>query len=472
MKSLLLDFLKGKSLELKRPVNISLLGFGSTNRAFLELLLPLDNVKISVRQMGIAKEDFPDSVTVYNCENAFSELYEDVIIPSPSVRREKLIIPRHAEVITDYDLLFREENKRMFLVSGSDGKSTTTALASLMLRDGIPTLFTGGNLGTPLILASKDSEAFLLELSSFTLRYSQPKFARALLTNVTPNHLDWHGSIDEYIETKLALIRHSDEPILNLGDPISKAEAGHCSSFCLISTCLTHRDITARYKTEHTVTLAGEKILLDGKEVIPLSEIKRNEKHNISNFCSAIAISIGYADRAHIMTVAREFNGLYERCERFTVDEVEYISSSIDTTPERTRITLEGIGKEVSIILGGRGKQLPLDPLRSPLIKYAKKISLYGDMTDELLGFINSDEQLSKIPHRSFAKLCEAIDYAIDDLKPGDTVLLSPAATSYGEFESYIQRGRFFKDYISTKHKKCNKTKKIYDQCTKETEKK
>ena len=449
MKNLLYEFIKAKENKQNRPISISLLGFGGTNRLIFDALIPLKNIELTVRQNRLLCESLPSSVKVYSGDAAFLNLYEDVLIPSPSVRREGLTIPHHSEVITDYDLLFRSKPKRLFSISGSDGKSTTTQLTSLMLRDQFPTLFSGGNIGTPLILANKDSEAFLLELSSFTLRYSIPSSTRALLTNVTPNHLDWHENIDEYRDTKLTLIRHADEPILNLCDEVSEDEARHTHSFCLISTRLTHQEIIKKYKTEHTVTLERGHILFDNEILIPISEVKRSEKHNITNFCSAIAMSIGYADKERIMAVAREFDGLRERCECFTAHGIKYISSSIDTTPERTRTTLEGLGQKVNIILGGRSKKLPLEPLRVPLIRYAKKISLYGEAAEEMRKFIDSDKQLSKIPHDSFSNLAEAIDYALTDVKSGDTVLLSPAATSYGEFENYIQRGKFFKEYIS-----------------------
>ena len=454
MKRLLYKFLSDKRESLDREVKVSLLGFGSTNRAILEAILPLDNVEISIRQKDPIDIALPSSVKIYQGNDAFFKIDSDVIIPSPSVRRERLSIPDNAEVITDYDLLFRHRSKNLFLVSGSDGKSTTTTLLSLMMNGIFASSFTGGNLGTPLINASIDTDAFILELSSFTLRYSLPNGGRALLTNVTPNHLDWHDNLEEYEQTKLSLIRHSDEPILNLDDTVLEKEARRSRSFCLVSGRLSHRDIINRYRTEHTVSKENGYVYLDGKALIPISLIKRNEKHNLSNFRSAVAMSIGYTDTARIIEVARNFDGLEERCEDFFIDGVRYVSSSIDTTPERTATTLTGLGCEVNIILGGRGKHLPFEPLRSPLIKYARRISLYGEAAEEICRFIDSDERLRHIPHQSFARLSDAIDHATVDVGKGDTVLLSPAATSYGEFRDYRHRGRFFKDYIVNKYEK------------------
>ena len=448
MRDILEGYIKNKVAILGRKVKVSLLGFGKTNRAILDALLPLGCVEITVRQQGLNADTLQGSARAFGGEDAFLKINEDVIIPSPSVRRESLTLTGGCEVITDYDLLFRSRPKRLFSVSGSDGKSTVTSIASLLLSPRFPDLFTGGNLGTPLILAKADSGAFLLELSSFTLRYSVPKCGRALITNITPNHLDWHASFEEYKEAKFSLIRESDEPILNLSDKVSEEAARDLTAFCLVSDRLSRKEITEGYNTEHTVTVEDGEIRLDGEGLLPLALVRRKERHNVENLAMAIALSIGYTSREQIREVGTSFEGLRERCEIFTKDGVDYVSSSIDTSPERTRTTLEGLGRRVNIILGGRTKKLPLEPLREPLGKYAVKIGIYGEASEEFLDFIDSYPELEEIPHEVFTTLRWAIDYVADGVRCGDTVLLSPAATSYGEFENYIERGRFFKDYV------------------------
>lgn len=448
MKKLLYEYLNCLFLSLGRKLTVSLLGYGKTNRALGEILSECELVEsVTVRQDGLSKNDIPSSFGLIS-KDSFSLLYEDVIIPSPSVRRERLDIPKSSHVISDYSLLFDSIPKNLFCVSGSDGKSTVTTLASLLLFPYFPDLFTGGNIGTPLALASDSANAFLLELSSFTLRYSVPLSSRAVITNVTPNHLDWHASLSEYRECKLSLIDNAREPILCLDDTVSKKKAQEIHSFCLTSDTLPDSYIKRKFKTEHTVTLEEGSLRLDGEEIIPITEIRRNEKHNLRNLASAIALSIGYADKDRIRRVAASFDGLSERCEQIVIDGIKYISSSIDTTPMRTATTLNSLGRKVSIILGGRTKQLPLEPLRLPLIKYASRISVYGEARDEFLDFLESDEELSAIPHRAFTYFSDAIDYAKENLTRGDTLLLSPAATGYGEFKSYEERGRFFKSYI------------------------
>ena len=413
MKKLLYDELYRLKGRYGRRVRVGLLGLGKTNEAALHLLLGMqDLAEITVRQSGLDPSRLPNTVSVIDTKEAFQNLCEDVLIPSPSVRRERLSIPKDAAVFNDYDLLFGSKPKNLFLVSGSDGKSTTVALTSLLLSPTFPDIFTGGNLGVPLWQTRSDKDAFLLELSSFTLRYAKPNASRALLTNVTPNHLDWHADLAEYENTKLSLIRSADEPILNLSDPVSEREARELKSFCLISRDMSKDDILRKYRTEHTVTFCGDAILLDTEELIKVNEVRRCEAHNLMNLASAIALSIGYADKARIRTIASSFDGLSDRCEMFSINGVTYISSSIDTTPIRTRTTLNGLNQRVRIILGGRGKGLSPEPLRDVLIKYADRIAIYGEIASELTAFIESDSTLRKIPHESFDKFDPALEYA------------------------------------------------------------
>ena len=451
MKKLLKEYLTSKYSALGRKVNVALVGLGSTNLAIIDMLSDMrEYVSLTVRNDSLPDIAPRKDVKIIASKNPFESLYEDVLIASPSVRRERITIPQGSEFISDYSLLFGSSPEKIFAVTGSDGKSTTTAIASLLLSPRFPKLFTGGNLGVPLWRADLcESKELLLELSSFTLRYSVPRAYRAVLTNITPNHLDWHTDLEEYTKTKLSLIRSADEPILNLYDQVSEKEARRTKSFCLISDSLSDKEIRDRYNTEHTVTLSHDALWLDGKRILSVSEINRNEEYNLKNLASAIALSIDYADLEHTKSVAMTYNGLPERCERILKNGVLYVSSSIDSTPSRTRATLIGLNKRVRIILGGRGKSLSLIPLKDPLIRYAERISVYGEIKDDVIDFIDSDELLRRIPHKSFTKMKDAFDYAADGAECGDTVLLSPAATSYGEFRNYTDRGATFKKYVN-----------------------
>lgn len=453
MKKLLKEYIKERARRLKRPICVSLLGFGSTNKSILDALLGSpDAAKITVRNRTAVP--LPSGVTPICGADHLADMWEDVFFASPSLRREELKLPDGSEITSDTEIFFESVEKDLFLISGSDGKSTTTTLSSLLLAPAFPRLFTGGNLGIPVASASLLSDAFVLELSSFNLRYSAPRGGRALITNLTPNHLDWHKDFQEYMECKLRLLDSADEPIISLSCPALSAVAEKKESFALVSDTMTSKEIRASYRTEHTVTLEGDNISIDANPVINVSEVARNEKHNLRNLMSAIAMSIGYTSRERIREVALSFCGLEHRCEGFTCDGIDFINSSIDTTPDRARVTLESLGRRATVILGGRGKGLSPDPLRDPLIKYAERIIVYGEVAGEMIEWIDSDRELSLIPHTAHGTLGDAIDSASVCAKRGDTVIFAPAATSYGEFSSYAERGAFFKSQIEKIYRK------------------
>ena len=453
MQKKIRGYLEDVAREKGRSIDVCLFGYGTTSSALLYAIRRCGCVReLTVRHSGTLY-DCPDGYVRMICgSDAAKDIYEDVIFTSPSVRREGLTIPRGTAITSDTELFFEEKRKNVFCVSGSDGKSTVTTIASLLLSPTFPRLFTGGNLGKPVASAPLDADAFLLELSSFNLRYARPHSKRAILTNVTPNHLDWHASLDEYEECKIRLIAFTDEAILPLSCPFNERLAKSIHTFALVSLHHTDKALRESYDTQHTLTLYDGAILLDGEPILRVDEVGRKEKHNLENLMSAIALTIGYSNKDTIRKVARIFPGLEHRCDTFKLCGKEYVDSSIDTSPERTKTTLESMGRRVHLILGGRGKGLSPDTMKSALIRYAKSISLYGEVRDSICEWLDSDNELSKIPKAKFDTLKDAIDNADGLANVGDTVLLSPSATAYGEFRSFKERGDFFKDYLNKKH--------------------
>lgn len=455
MRARIREYLKDVENSIGRPPSITMIGYGTTNRAILEAIYSSGiRYDITVRQSSKIYDTPPYNVKFMQGADALEDICEDVVFASPSVRREMLRLPGNCVITSDTEIFFSKRNDNVFLVSGSSGKSTVTTLTSLLLFPTFPKLFTGGNLGTPLAVAPLNSDAFVIELSSFNLQYCTPLSNRALITNVTPNHLDWHANLNEYETCKKRLLEKTDDAILTLSSAFTESLASEIHTYALVSDTLTDGQIRRKYKTEHTLTCESGYICIDGRKTLPTDILVRREGYNVLNMMSAMALSLGYASEDRIFEVAENFVGLEHRCEMFTVAGRTYIDSSIDTTPERTKATLESLKKPVSIILGGRGKGLSLDPLKDPLLSYAKQISVYGDIGDELILWIDSDGGLKDIPHEKFSAMKDAIDYANSDIQDDVTVLLSPAATAYGEFRNFMQRGSFFKNYVINKYKK------------------
>lgn len=457
MKSKIISLLKDVKTRGDR-LTVGFLGIGKTNRAILDIIFGSGiDAEVRLRQSRdlLADEWKALGARFFTAERELSDIDEDLLFVSPSVRREALPVSKSTVVVSDTDLFFSGDPDGCFLITGSDGKSTTTTLVAELLKEEYPDLFVGGNLGTPVARCDTSSaDAFVLELSSFNLRYVTPSSRRAIITNITPNHLNWHADYAEYIEAKRNILGRSAEPIVSVDTPPCAKIAEEYPLFAVCSSLMSHGELVKRYCAEHTVTV-NNGILLDGEKLLDIEDVYLKQPHGLENLASAVAMTIGRVSRERIREIAKGFRGLDHRCERFlSINGIDFINSSIDTTPSRTGATLRGLGRRVKLILGGRGKGLPLSPLKDALASYADEIAIYGEIGDEIVDFIEEDTALRSIPHAAFSTLREATDHLLKALRSGDTLLLSPAATSYGDFASFEERGEFFKSYITNKYAK------------------
>lgn len=403
-----------------------------------------------------------------NCEMREGSGYldgldEDVLILSPSVRRDapqlRQAAWRGAELISDAELFFLDNKATVYAVTGSDGKSTTATLLSMLLSERHPKISLIGNIGAPLSKA--DSDVCVAELSSFQLNYMRPRSCAAILTPVTPNHLDWHGCLEEYLEAKLNVFANAKKRIATPDTPLSEELIRRSGCDVLYSLKFTARQLCESFGASHTITLEGGSICTDGEPLLPAAKCKRQERHNLHNFMGALAAACGECSSEHIVSVAERFSGLEHRIEHLPSPRgCDIINSSIDTSPARTACTLSSLARPVRLILGGRGKGLPLLPTIPLIAKYAKRISLYGEVAEQYLGELQASGIDKMIECERFALFADAIEHASRALCAGDTILLSPAATGYGEFRDYAERGRYFKKYIHDKFKaqSCERT--------------
>ncbi|MBR5817036.1 MAG: hypothetical protein IKY62_00160, partial [Clostridia bacterium] len=208
--------------RIKRGTRLAFFGLGKSNLSLIRSL-PLDKCKVTLRSdKALSEKDIACDVKwerILVGESSCLDIDEEIMIFSPSVRRERksLLAAKERGVIFTSDLeIFLEENTRpMLAVSGSDGKSTTSTLLGLMADNSLLI----GNIGNPMVEAlGKEASLYVAELSSFMLRYANVKAKRACITNITPNHLDWHESFEEYVGTKLSLLKGSDECVINADD--------------------------------------------------------------------------------------------------------------------------------------------------------------------------------------------------------------------------------------------------------------
>ncbi len=378
-------------------------------------------------------------------KRAFLPAGEDIIFLSPSVRRERAcvraLLKDGAVFSSDAELFFADSPKNVLAITGSDGKSTTSALVELMLREDGKEAFAAGNFGLPLTpLADRKKAYFVAELSSFMLRYMKPKSRRALITNITPNHLNWHADFDEYRRAKENILAHAEERVFFYDCEESRALLNSYGADGVFSANKSYRDLKRAVRASVYASFEDGFFVLNGERIFEREKFAPLGIHNVKNALAALCLTHGFCDTGAVIRALRSFSGLHHRCRLvFRGDGIKYYDSSIDSSPERTRATLEVFDRPVTVILGGRDKGLDYSPLKDALRTHAGAVILCGENAQRLAEFTRNIKLTCPVVFaRDYA---EAVKFArIFGL---DTVL-SPASTSYDRFSNFEERGRAF----------------------------
>ena len=447
------------SLSNDRRVKVGFLGLGKSNLSLIERIAAEDVTDIVLRdsneKAGIRLDI--SGATYKIGKDALSDINEDILFLAPSVRRDTPEL-RDAEergviLSSDCELFFKYNTVPTIGITGSDGKSTVTTLVSLFL--GAEGLSAGaiGNIGVPYSSAPR-CEYYAAELSSFNLQYLSPRLSRAAITNVTPNHLNWHKSFEEYIRAKKNILNNTERTVLSCDDKVCAQIIKEVGAYAVFSTKQSYADLKRSFTAEVYYTYFDGKIYRCGEPILSLPPEPRFAEYYLNNVLCALSLTDGIASHEAAENVIHTFHGLNHRCEEFlTVDGISFIDSSIDTTPNRTATTLLSLKRQVRLILGGRGKGLSYEPLLEPLIEYADRISVYGDARDEIAAFLDAYSSRIKAEIGIFSKFDDCAEYALHGIKSGETVILSPACTAYGEFRDYEERGKHFKQFIKSRIK-------------------
>ena len=447
------------SILSNKRVKAGFLGLGKSNLALMRELsrfVECDIVLRDNRDDPKISGDVPIGVRMFG-KNALRDIDEDILFLSPSVRRDspELLDANSRGVIltSDCELFYDFNTTPTIGITGSDGKSTVTTLTSLLLREEGYSSCAIGNIGVPYIDAP-DSDYLVSELSSFNLQYLSPRLFRAAITNITPNHLNWHTSFEEYTRAKKNILKNAEYTVLSADDALCSEIIQEEGASSVFSIRKSYDELKQCCQADVYYTCSAEAIERLGKPIIMLADLPQHEDYYYKNVMCALALTDGLVSDEAAKAVLRTFRGLEHRCEEFLrISGISFINSSIDTTPMRTATTVSSLKRNVRIILGGRGKGLSYQPLIDPLIRYADRISLYGDAADELLEVLKSEKALSNIEIGIFQTFSDCVSHALCGTTCGDTVLLSPACTAYGEFRDYTERGSRFKEIIKNMYK-------------------
>ena len=446
---------------------VAVLGIGISN---IPLIKYLCNLGVDVTAFDKSSEDKLqeafEQLKGYSVRYSLGDSYLsnlkcfDVIFRTPGMRPDlpELVeeVKRGAELTSEMEEFMKLCPATVFAVTGSDGKTTTTTLIYKILTEEGYNCWLGGNIGTPLLSRIdevKPEDKVVLELSSFQLMTIKSSPQVAVITNVSPNHLDVHKSMEEYVTAKKNIFlfqKPTDKLVLNNDNDITRgfqSEAkGKCTMFARVSNIpsgviLKDGFIVVKKNNEEIKVVEAERIKIPGN-------------HNIENYMAATAATIDYVKPQTIRKIATTFNGVEHRIELIReLRGVKYYNSSIDSSPSRTIAALGTFKEKVILIAGGKDKGIPYDSIGPAIAEKVKLLILIGPtaarIEEAYINFIEQtdrDDQI-KIIH------CETYEQVVQEASKnaivGDCVILSPASTSFDMFKNFEHRGNVFKELVN-----------------------
>ena len=381
----------------------------------------------------------------------------DAIVLSPDVPADLQPLEearsRGVTVIGEVELAAPYLKGRTIGITGSNGKTTTTSLTGHLLKQaGLP-VQVGGNIGTPvtaMVDSSREDGWSVVELSSFQLETIDRFHAHiGVSLNVTQNHLDRHHTFEAYAAAKGRLFENmsaADYAVLNAADPV-------CVSYAERTTAMVEwfsgvgASLLPPAFSRHTLsaTLCDDRLILDGRLLMPVSDLPIRGRHNAENVLAA-AITAARAGVSHeaIAAAVRTFRAVEHRLEFVRrVSGVDFYNDSKATSVDATLKAIEAFPGHLWVILGCKDKVLDYAALREPLAAKAHAALLIGAAAPKIAGQLQGAVRL--VDART---IDNAISQAYRDAEPGDTVLLAPACASFDQFRSFEHRGEVFKQLV------------------------
>ena len=443
---------------------VAIIGLGVSNEPLIDYLY---NLKASITVFDKREEDKIDKnilkkIEKYNISQQFGENYLsnlkdfDIIFKSPSCRPDipeiKQEVKKGAKLTSEIELVLELAPCKIIAVTGSDGKTTTTSLIYEILKNKYK-CYLGGNIGIPLftkISEMKPEDIIVLELSSFQLMTIKTSPNIAVITNVTPNHLDIHKTYNEYIEAKANIFKNQKEEdtlVLNYDNEItrnfSKIAPGKVIYF------------SSKEKIENGIIYDDGiiKSCEDGlrRHILKLKDTNLRGTHNAENICAAIAATKGLVEIEDQVKAIKNFKGVPHRLEFVReLNGNKWYNDSIATSPTRTIAGLNSFDEEIVLIAGGYDKHLDYEPIAEPILNKVKTLILTGQTAEKIFGAVKQkkEEQNKSIDIYKVNNLEEAVQKAKEQAKPNQIILFSPASASFDSFKNFEERGEKFKELV------------------------
>ena len=441
-----------QKLEQFKEKRIAVLGLGVSNRPLVKLLLAAgctvtgcDRVPREKAEEGLLE------LETLGCTLSLGDTYldnveADILFRTPGMHPGHPAIEalrsRGAMVTSEMEVFFEVCPCPILAVTGSDGKTTTTTLISEMLKAEGYKVWLGGNIGTPLlplVREMQETDMAVVELSSFQLMDMTRSPSRALVTNLSPNHLDVHKDMDEYVDAKKNIFRFQDKNgllVLNADNAITAGFTGNGKTVCFSRQGEGHVDVR-----DGIICRGGEAVLKTSDILIP-------GVHNIENYMAAIAMVEGLVSDETIRKVATTFGGVEHRIELVRIKNgVKFYNDSIASSPSRTIAGLRSFEEKLILIAGGYDKHIPYDVLGPEICQHVKKLFLGGATGPQIRAAVEAceGEKPEIVDCGSFEAAVRAAAAAAES---GDVVLMSPASAAFDQFKNFMVRGEFYKKLV------------------------
>ncbi len=392
-------------------------------------------------------------VTLCLGEDYLSHLQGDYLFKTPGMRYDLPQLLAFAEnggeVLSEMEVFFEICPCKKIAVTGSDGKTTTTSLIYEMMSRAGYTCHLGGNIGKPLlpeIERIQPEDYAILELSSFQLHTMKVSPQIAVITNIEPNHLDVHKSMEEYIEAKENICRYQEPEerlVVNFSNDITRRIGEQATAETTYFSRYTWLDKGFCYREGW--------IYQDGEKILNIEDIILPGMHNVENYMTAMAAVWGLVPMEVIRDVAKNFNGIPHRIEFVReLNGIRFYNDSIASSPTRAMACLNAFyekGTKIIMIAGGYDKKIPFDGLGQEIVQKVKRLFLVGHTSQKIADAVYANDPAFPVV------LCESFEEAVQKsyafAGEGDVVALCPACASFDLFPNFEVRGNTFKELVN-----------------------
>ena len=449
-----------------RNKKVAIIGLGVSNLPLIDYLYKLGSEITLFNNKPIEQLDknILDKIYEYKLKFSFGENYLnklvgfDVIFRSPSCRPDtpqiEEEVKRGALLTSEIELVLEMCPGTTIGVTGSDGKTTTTSLIYEILKENNYKCYLGGNIGIPLFTKlgeMKPEDFVVLELSSFQLMTMKVSPQVAVITNVTPNHLDIHKSYDEYKEAKANIFKNQTENdllVLNYDNDITRNFAKEAIGSTVY--------FSSKEKLENGIIVDGETIkdCESGlrRHILNTKSTKLRGIHNAENMCAAIAATKRFVTPEVQAKAISSFAGVEHRLEFVKeINGAKWYNDSIASSPTRTIAGLKSFDENIVLIAGGYDKHLDYTPIAKPIVENVRSLILLGQTANKIYSAVTYELKFSdkELPIYKVNTLEEAVEKANEISKKGDVVLFSPASASFDMFKNFAERGNKFKQIVN-----------------------